>query len=544
MADRRYAPLKGALPGGTTVKESELTSGDQLAWDATNNTWAVSTALSLPTGTVSGAHLRWSGSAWIENTQILSDGGTTAHIISRATALNASGNRATVRLIDSAGTDSLSDAKVGIEARNSDGTGVGWVTWYNDNMFIRNGSDSTDTGSGADGQLIRIDAYNGTSVEWLARFIVGAEAELYYDNLLAMETSANGIDLYTTSGTAPQLKLFSAAATELIRLSGSANNLYLDNRVNSGELYLRGNDSGGTTRNMITLDPDGGINGRGGVLLDGNGISNYCVLVRNGGNGVSGDLDQSSPGLLLYANGMNTTNRHTPAILFGSEDSAFTTTNPKTLAGIVGRAGETYTDDTHGAMSLVFYTLAGSPGTAPTLTQAAILNGPTGGLVVGSPTGGAKGAGTINASAVYDDNTLLTCMPVEDALGRSNGRQEWDEIVGRQHPMIDQYEQDQADGYDGTAAGWKALMELRGAVPGLLPKETLAERYSLHPSPLEDEGDKDDKPGHGEVSSRLWLAMDYMAVALRDALNKIDELEARLNDDPSRNGQPGTTPTP
>jgi hypothetical protein len=30
------------------------------------------------------------------------------------------------------------------------------------------------------------------------------------------------------------------------------------------------------------------------------------------------------------------------------------------------------------------------------------------GLVVGSPTGGDKGSGTINATAVYDDNTLLT----------------------------------------------------------------------------------------------------------------------------------------
>lgn len=33
-----------------------------------------------------------------------------------------------------------------------------------------------------------------------------------------------------------------------------------------------------------------------------------------------------------------------------------------------------------------------------------------GGLVMGSPTGGTKGLGTINATAVYDDNTLLTCM--------------------------------------------------------------------------------------------------------------------------------------
>lgn len=32
------------------------------------------------------------------------------------------------------------------------------------------------------------------------------------------------------------------------------------------------------------------------------------------------------------------------------------------------------------------------------------------GLIVGSPTGGDKGVGTINATAVYDDNSLLTCM--------------------------------------------------------------------------------------------------------------------------------------
>ena len=46
-----------------------------------------------------------------------------------------------------------------------------------------------------------------------------------------------------------------------------------------------------------------------------------------------------------------------------------------------------------------------SPNGSVTLsTRMALENG----LVVGSPTGGDKGAGTINATAVYDDNTLLT----------------------------------------------------------------------------------------------------------------------------------------
>ncbi len=52
--------------------------------------------------------------------------------------------------------------------------------------------------------------------------------------------------------------------------------------------------------------------------------------------------------------------------------------------------------------------------TAPTYTETnntGVLRmdiKPDGSIVVGSPTGGGKGAGTINAQAVYDDNTLLT----------------------------------------------------------------------------------------------------------------------------------------
>jgi hypothetical protein len=52
-------------------------------------------------------------------------------------------------------------------------------------------------------------------------------------------------------------------------------------------------------------------------------------------------------------------------------------------------------------------------------------------LVVGAPTGGAKGAGTINATAVYDDNTLLTCMAMA-AEFREEGRidvAKWDALV-------------------------------------------------------------------------------------------------------------------
>lgn len=35
------------------------------------------------------------------------------------------------------------------------------------------------------------------------------------------------------------------------------------------------------------------------------------------------------------------------------------------------------------------------------------------GLIIGAPTGGDKGVGTLNATAVYDDNVLLTCWPIQ-----------------------------------------------------------------------------------------------------------------------------------
>ncbi len=48
------------------------------------------------------------------------------------------------------------------------------------------------------------------------------------------------------------------------------------------------------------------------------------------------------------------------------------------------------------------------------------------GLVLGSPTGDDKGQGTLNASAVYDDNTLLTCFGVEYLVDGAVDVAKWD----------------------------------------------------------------------------------------------------------------------
>jgi len=63
----------------------------------------------------------------------------------------------------------------------------------------------------------------------------------------------------------------------------------------------------------------------------------------------------------------------------------------------------------------------------------------TGGLNIGSPTGGDKGAGTLNCVAAYDDNSLLTCYIVEAWKYGDIDLNKWDDLVpNREHPA--QYE--------------------------------------------------------------------------------------------------------
>ncbi len=52
-----------------------------------------------------------------------------------------------------------------------------------------------------------------------------------------------------------------------------------------------------------------------------------------------------------------------------------------------------------------------------------------GGFVVGTPTGAAKGAGTINAQAVYDDNALLSCYVFDQAIDGDVSIADWDNKV-------------------------------------------------------------------------------------------------------------------
>ncbi len=77
-------------------------------------------------------------------------------------------------------------------------------------------------------------------------------------------------------------------------------------------------------------------------------------------------LTQTHSGILLTAKTMSTTLEVTPALMFGSTDADFTTTNPKVLAGILGVATEDYDGDTASGMDLYFFATPNNDGATPT----------------------------------------------------------------------------------------------------------------------------------------------------------------------------------
>ena len=161
-------------------------------------------------------------------------------------------------------------------------------------------------------------------------------------------------------------------------------------------ISIRTGAASGPTERISILDNDASVIVQSGTIFvvdDGLRVgftgniptANYSMSANKAAADVSGGLFSSSigesaisnanAGWWLTAAGMNTTSKYTPAIKFGSEDTAFTTDTPKYLAGIVGRCTEAYAADTDGGMAIDFLTFPdngganGGPTTRMTIDQ-------------------------------------------------------------------------------------------------------------------------------------------------------------------------------
>lgn len=121
------------------------------------------------------------------------------------------------------------------------------------------------------------------------------------------------------------------------------------------------------------------------------------------------------------------------------------------------------------------------------------------GFVVGSPTGGYKGSGTINAQAVYDDNVLLTDLVSEFAATGT-----WDREKYANHPVAGEMS---AFWFDPAqyAEFWKANHYLPGMVTWADPAN---------------------RPSSGEMITRLVAVVETQAALIDNLHRRLTVLEA------------------
>lgn len=140
------------------------------------------------------------------------------------------------------------------------------------------------------------------------------------------------------------------------------------------------------------------------------------------------------------------------------------------------------------------------------------INLVTGGMVAGNPTGGLKGMGTINAKGVYDDNTLLTCYVLEQAIHGTIDLEKWDKLnFGSRHSRARSFEPWTLD-LEKYIGFWKE----KGYLPSLPSPETWSSKGKL---------------AVGDLSQRLWETAEVQAVhtaALHERLSKLEKEVARL----------------
>jgi len=141
-------------------------------------------------------------------------------------------------------------------------------------------------------------------------------------------------------------------------------NLYMEGTADN---YLRGNLGIGTTAVTTAVSP-----ATPPVTLyihDTSTNAKIRISSSSVGQGTVAQTGAGSTGLELTASGMNTTDKYTPAIRFGSTDAQFTTLSPKFGAAIVGEATESYAADTDAGMAITFFTTPNDAGASGGLTE-------------------------------------------------------------------------------------------------------------------------------------------------------------------------------
>lgn len=195
-------------------------------------------------------------------------------------------------------------------------------------------------------------------------------------------------------------------------------------------------------------------------------------------------------------------------VLHNIRSAANNTTPAKTTYGIIRAIARAVTAGAEYGAYQIQTAVNGTVATRVEIAQ---------GVQIGSPSGGDKGVGTLNATAVYDDGSLVTSMPVsrQYRLTGDFDLAAWEAMLpaGREHSTAREFKRLIGEGFDARQpAQWQARLWADEVLPGMPPRDTWQHNgFSL-----------------GDLVSRMWLALDIMALTVSGLIDEITALRRGL----------------
>lgn len=172
------------------------------------------------------------------------------------------------------------------------------------------------------------------------------------------------------------------------------------------------------------------------------------------------------------------------------------------------------------------------------------ISSATGGMILGAPTGGYKGTGTLNATAVYDDNVLLTCYVVEAWLDGKVTSDFWDNQVENLYIPAEYEEQEigvldlQGNAMTKTVMVKKEVNEVREHKPAqgfaqVHHKRLDIDSYYAHVKkhrklpafPDPEQWAESGGLSTGDLLQRIWETVEVQAVHIYELNEQIKNLQ-------------------
>lgn len=156
----------------------------------------------------------------------------------------------------------------------------------------------------------------------------------------------------------------------------------------------------------------------------------------------------------------------------------------------------------------------------------------------GSPTGGSNGAGTINAEAVYDDNSLLSCYVFDQVIDGTVDLNKWDLKVGDRLYIDKRDEQGRPVSYKKEVRSHTLARKFISRVGTEHDPLTLdgyakhwKEKRHLSSLPNEVKFDVDEGMSTGEWIQRLVETVEIQAVLIEKINQRLKKTRKSITDD-------------